>query len=323
MGSPLSMVVMGVDHLDSSIDFFHGIMGFDALWRGTLSGPNDHRFWALDPETHSDAALIGLADEDYGRILLIDCRSPNKMRIRPESYKSTLGLYNLNFYVENCFSAVEALSDQGIDFWSSPAKPNIDEDVGGTIEAVFEGPSGVAINLVQLVGGRPDTMIGRLREQISKHASSVKGFTPVSTSTVSVKQADRAFAFYHDILGMQLIIDQVSSNPAANAMLGRPRDAESRVMILDSGHAYGKILLSQPINYHLHDVVPDAHLPNIGYVAQSFFVSDLREACHRTLELGGKIEAPPVLISVPHTKNRDCALVRCPGSGALVQLIAK
>ena len=322
MGTPFSMVVIGVDGLTDSVQFYQDVMGLDVLWQDSLKGPGFTDFWKLDAGMEADAALLGLDAEEFGRILLVDCKADNKVMIRPSDTKSILGLYNLNFHVDDCFAVVDVLRKQGIEFWSEPVKPDLDEEQGGTIEALFDGPAGVAINLVQLIGGRPDNSIGQLREQLSNHAQSRTGFTPVATSTLAPKDGDPAVAFFKDTLGMFPAIDQVLGNPATNAMLGRPEDAQNRIVFLAPGHVFGKILLSQPVNYEVNDAVGRSHLPNIGYLAQSYVVDDLNDVCAQAKALGGEIKTEPMNIDVPGLGKRQCALITCPGSGVLIQLIA-
>ena len=322
MGTPFSMVVIGVDGLEESIQFYQDVMGLDVLWCDALKGPNFTTFWNLDAGMEAEGALMGLESEEFGRILLVDCKADNKVMIRPPETKSILGLYNLNFHVDDCFAVVDVLRKQGIEFWSEPVKPDLDEEQGGTIEALFDGPSGVAINLVQLIGGRPDNSIGQLREQLSNHAQSRTGFTPVATSTLAPKDGDPAVAFFKDTLGMFVAIDQVLGNPATNAMLGRPEDAQNRIVFLAPGHVFGKILLSQPVNYEVDDAVGRSHFPNIGYLAQSYVVDDLQDVCAQVKDLGGEIKTQPMDIDVPGLGMRESALVTCPGSGVLIQLIA-
>ena len=321
MGSPFTMVVVGVTSLSEATSFYDEIMGLDALWTGALEGESFTKHWGLPQGTSAKAALIGLEPEEYGRILLVECDGADQQIIRGPSTRSISGHYNLNFHVEDCFAAVDALRGKGIEFWSEPVKPDIDESQGGTVEALFDGPGGVAINLVELTGGGANTSIGQMRAQLANHAQSRAGFTPVATSTHAPKDGDPAVAFYRDVLGMNVVIDQVLGNPATNAMLGRPEDAQSRIVFLEAGHVFGKIVLSVPVNYDVEDGVPRAVLPNIGYIAQSYVVPDLSGAVAQTKDLGGSVFSDALDLEIPGLGVRSAAIVTCPGSGALIELI--
>ena len=321
MGSPFTMVVVGVESLSEATSFYDEIMGLDALWTGMLEGDGFTRHWGLPQGASAKGVLIGLEPEEYGRILLVECDGADGQVIRGPNTRSISGHYNLNFHVEDCFAAVGALRQKGIAFWSEPVKPDIDESQGGTVEALFDGPGGVAINLVELTGGGADTSIGQMRAQLANHAQSRTGFTPVATSTHAPKDGDPAVAFYRDVLGMNVVIDQVLGNPATNAMLGRPEDAQSRIVFLEAGHVFGKIVLSVPVNYDVEDGVPQAVLPNIGYIAQSYLVPDVPGAVAQTKDLGGSMFSDVLDLEIPGLGARNAAVVTCPGSGALIELI--
>ncbi len=321
MGVPFSQVVIGVENLADAISFFDSIMGLDTLWQGRLDGEAFTTHWNLPAGAAADAAVIGLDEEPIGRILLLDFGG-DRETVRAAAARSVYGLYNLNFHVDDCFKAVERLREVGIDFWAEPVKPDIDESQGGTVECFFDGPGGVAINLVELTGGGPETTIGQMRVALESAPQSRTNFTPVATSTHAPKEADPALAFYRDVLGMAVVIDQEMGNPATNAMLGRPENALNRIIFLNPGHLYGKIVLSQPVNYEVEDAIPRAAPPNIGYLAQSFVVDDLDNACVQVKNLGGDIISDAMVCDLPGMGSKRTALVTCPGSGALIELIA-
>ena len=70
------------------------------------------------------------------------------------------------------------------------------------------------------------------------------------------------------------------------------------------------------------DAIPRATPPNIGYLAQSFVVEDLDGACAQVKDLGGDIVTEAMDIDIPGMGLKRTALVTCPGSGALIELIA-
>ena len=91
---------------------------------------------------------------------------------------------------------------------------------------------------------------------------------------------------------------------------------------MQGNHMFGKIALSQPLNYECHDMVSDGIAPNIGYIAQAFEVNDLRISEKAISDLGCEIYNQRRLIDFPGLGEIEIIMVKAPGSGAL-QLIFK
>jgi len=66
--------------------------------------------------------------------------------------------------------------------------------------------------------------------------------------------------------------------------------------------------------------VPDAVPPNIGYLAQSFQISDPQQAMQACEALGAEVFSPPGQIDLPGRGACQAFIVRNPGSGALQEL---
>ena len=80
---------------------------------------------------------------------------------------------------------------------------------------------------------------------------------------------------------------------------------------------FGKIALSQPINYQCHDMVGDAIAPNIGYIAQVFEVVEIDYCISEINKLNCEIYSEKEEITFPGIGNVTSICVRNPGSGAL------
>jgi hypothetical protein len=92
---------------------------------------------------------------------------------------------------------------------------------------------------------------------------------------------------------------------------------------MQGNHMFGKIAVSEPLNYldQCQDLQPAAHAPNIGYLAQIFEVRDLARSLAAAAASGAEPVSSRALANVPGLGARAQALVRNPGSGALMWLL--
>ena len=117
------------------------------------------------------------------------------------------------------------------------------------------------------------------------------------------------------------MIDDVLDKPETNHFLDRPKGARTRATFMTSTHPFGKIALSHPLNYEAPTKGDLAVAPNIGYLAQSFLVPDLNGALKVCADIGADVYSAPVEIELPGEEPCTAAIVRNPGSGALMELI--
>ncbi|MEM7283724.1 MAG: VOC family protein, partial [Pseudomonadota bacterium] len=211
-------------------------------------------------------------------------------------------------------------SDRGFNFWSSPVQHDFGEQVGQPIEVVFDGPDGVAINPVQLESLKADSLIAEMRGYVEQYGRTSKGFTPVVTSAHFVRDIDAAVEFHEKVLDMRLTIDKELTAPESNHFLGLPEDARTRTVFVQGAHMFGKVCLVKPLNYDCSDMVPLASAPNIGYLSQLFRVPDMDRALAACKDLGVEFFSQPARTEFPSLGQTDIAMVRHPGSGALIQV---
>jgi hypothetical protein len=245
---------------------------------------------------------------------------PNRTLVRSEEVRRATGLFNLNIYASDMAKDYEKLKSQDFNFWSQPARNNFGPAVGETLEAAFDGPDGVVINLIQLLSNDPKTVIGHIVKFIDEYGRTPTGFTSVVTTAHGVLDMEKALAFYYGPLHMTLFIESVLKGAVTNRGLCLPEHCETRSVIVQGAHEYGKIALATPINYEVPNLVADAVPPNIGYLAQSFQVSDLTEAAKACAAVGAESFTAPMNIDLPGRGKCASLLVRNPGSGALQEL---
>jgi len=330
-GSPLALAVISCLRLETSLEFYRDQIGLDAgpveLWHGA----DFERLWQLPEGSRARSCLLGQGASNVGRVMLLefDVRSLadelQREPIQREPHSRVFGLANLNFYARSIETAAAEIIARGGQPWTEPTRHSLDAAVGNPIEVIFDGPDHLAINLVELTGRDPSTRIGQMRAYVESAGYTHRGYTPIVTTSHVVRSLAAAREFYEQVLAMGVLIDDELRAPHVNRFLRLPDDAITRVMFMQGGHMFGKIAVSEPLNYagRCEDLRPRARAPNIGYLAQGFEVGDLDAAQRACLRLGVEVAAPRRVIEVPGLGRREQLLVRNPGSGALQWLFQK
>ena len=330
-GSPLSAAVLSVASLRDSLAFYCDVIGFEAAPTVEWFGPAFETLWQLPRGASAQAALLTANRCPVGRILLLefsrragDVELPAPERIQAASNSQVIGLANLNFYCRDVHAAVAQLTSLGYEFWSDPTQHSMTASVGNPIEVLFDGPDGVAINLVQLAGDDPATRVGQMRAYVESQGYTAQGFTPVVTTSHVVHSIPKARAFYERVLRMGLLFDDTLSASQANAFLRLPSYSRTLLNFMQGNHMFGKLALSQPLNYEGHcvDLRARAHAPNIGYLAQIFEVTDFEQTRAACASLKCEVLVGLLRTDIPGMSRRAVSVVRNPGSGALQWLIS-
>jgi catechol 2,3-dioxygenase-like lactoylglutathione lyase family enzyme len=331
-GAPLAIAVVSARDLEVSTRFYADVIGLDAGEAMRWSGPAFERLWGLPDGAAAQCRLLGAGSSPVGRLLLVEfderslpagtVREP--IHLRADSQQ--IGLANLNFYDADIRATTARLKAAGYVFWSEPTQHSLTAGVGNPIEVVFDGPDGIAINLVELASTDPATRVGQMRAYVERHGRTRTGFTPVVTTSHVVRSIARARAFYERVLRMGALIDEELSIDRVNAFLRLPQGARTHITFMQGNHMFGKIALGEPLNYAdaCVDLRPRAHAPNVGYLAQAFepgSAAALEAALRACRELDVEFVAGPEVAELPGLGRRTSAMVRNPGSGALQWLL--
>lgn len=319
-GMPVSVVVIGVESLAASLEFYAGTLGLSVVEERSWQGTDFERYWRVPAGTTARCAFLGQGADPVGRIQLMEFAAAGRKRVRSPEVRRANGLFNINIYASDIRQDHQRLTAQGFRFWSEPAYNSFGPVIGETMEASFDGPDGVVINLVQLLTEDPATVIGRIHSFVSAYGRTPTGFTPVVTTAHTVYDMDKALAFYYGPLHMSLFVESVLQGEETNRALSLPADARTRSVLVRGDHEYGKIALASALNYEMPDLVPAAVPPNIGYLAQSFQVPDLDEAIRGCAAVGAATWSGPAELDLPGRGRCRATVVRNPGSGALQEL---
>jgi catechol 2,3-dioxygenase-like lactoylglutathione lyase family enzyme len=320
-GAPgLGWAIVGTASLEAFVEFYSGQLGMDASRPAELGGEAFERHWGLPPGSRARSVLMSVGSSAVGRVLGIEFAARGRRWVADESRGPFIGYWNLNFYVDGIVEACERLAAQDFPFWSRPISHQVGQGAGAPTEAIFLGPDRVAINLVEL-GGATGSTVDELRQETAALPRSRTGYSQVATTAHATRDLAAALAFHREVLGLWPTIDTVLESPAVNELTGRPREARTRVVWMRGAHPYGKVALSQPLNYALADRASDTSAPAIGYLAQGFVVPDLARALERAAACGAPRLGEPDAVALAAGPPVRAALLRSPGSGALVQLV--
>ena len=300
----LNLVIISVKNLEESLHFYTNTIGLSHNPIEEFDNNEIKKFWSVSEETKIRQALCFRKNSEIGQILLIEFSNQEKTYIKADQDSGMIrGLWNINFYVENILKSLKLLKSRGFNPWTDPSLHRIGEIVSPT-EVIVEGPDRIAINLVQL----PE--------------STKFGFTEVVTTSHCVHSTADAASFYQHVLGMRVMFQDTMKSVESNSFLRRPIDAETQITFLRGNHNYGKIALSEPLNYQVPNRIDFARPPNIGYFSQGFFVDSLDQTIQDCKELNAVLWENS-LIKIGNYGKCNSILVECPGSNALIALLEK
>jgi catechol 2,3-dioxygenase-like lactoylglutathione lyase family enzyme len=324
-GSPLAAAVISCQRLEISRAFYCDVIGFDAGPVEDWAGSAFEQFWGLTPGTRARTCLLTACGSPVGRVFLIEFAAPQRELIQVTPNSQVFGLANLNFYTADARAAVAELRALGYRFWTEPTQHSLNAGVGNPIEVIFDGPDGVAMNLVELATADPQTRIGQMRAYVERHGRTRRGYTPVVTTSHVARLLAAAQRFYEKVCGMGALFEDVMSADRVNAFLRLPEGGRTRIVFMQGNHMFGKIALSEPLNYaeRCVDLRPRTHAPNIGYLAQVFEVRDVAASQRAAGELGAEIVRELHAGEVPGWGPCQQFLARNPGSGGLMWLLQR
>lgn len=329
-GSPLAFAVVSCSDLDRSLAFYRDLIGLDCAEQREWQGEAFESLFELPAGSRARSAMLGVDGDPVGRILLLEFAGADVAAVRPvrvmrESHSRVLGLSNLNFYVRDAVAASEQLARHGFPPWTPPTRHSFDSGVGNPVEVLFDGPDGLSINLVELASTDPATRVGQMRAYVERRGFTRTGFTSVVTTSVICGDIEAMREYCERVLRMGVLIDDELSAPHVNAFLRLPAQARTKIKFMQGNHMFGKLALSEPLNYRDEcvDLVRDAHAPNLGYLAQGFELDDLGHAAREIAALGLKVSFADDALALPGMGTRAVRVLRAPGSGAVHWLVSR
>ncbi|MCL5961650.1 MAG: VOC family protein [Chloroflexi bacterium] len=139
--------------------------------------------------------------------------------------------------------------------------------------------------------------------------------TGVHHSSISVSDGDRTLAFYRDLLGLPVLVDEVRASEAQDKILG-VAGSRIRVIMVKAGHDVIEFIqYIQPSGGLFDRKNWDAGSPHFA-----FEVSDVDAAYEALAEKGARFFNPPQTLSGGRLEGYRCAYFSDP-DGVTVEII--
>ena len=313
----LNFAKLCVENLDQSIEFYSGIIGLEASPIFEYEA-EENNIWNVPEGSQIRQSICRREKSEIGQLLLIEFPNLKGRYIRSDLNGGMIrGFWNINFYVKDIFKSVEALESKGYFSWSKPTEHQIGDKVGNPIEVIVDGPDGIAINLVQLPKNSENESIQEMCEFFNTNGTTAKGFTEIVTTSHCVSDTQAASEFYSRVLGMHEMFSDELSSKGSNQFLRRPDDGKTLITFMQGSHFYGKVALSEPINYSVPNNISNACPPNIGYFGQGFIISDIQKVISEN-DLNNSEQC---FIHLEQDHDLKAVRLECPGSQALIYLL--
>ena len=169
-------------------------------------------------EDPTAALWWGVDKQDYVQMEFWQYSQP-LARPRPHEWKPCdIGYTRMGFVVDNFDATISALANWGIGTLTPPMGPS------GNRRAAFQDPDGILIELIE-----QDPLLGSTRDP--RWADST---TSIRSISLSVPDIERAYRFWIDTIGLEVISPDTLHTPEMEAIWGLP-DAKSELFLARAG----------------------------------------------------------------------------------------
>jgi predicted enzyme related to lactoylglutathione lyase len=259
--------------------------------------------------------LLRAPGDPRGRIRLVRFDGVDQALIRPSQRTwDSGGIFDLDMFSKDVRALyAELVVKHG---WTAFGEP-VDYVIGefDVAQVVARGPDG--LNLAVIQPHKPPLFDLPEFDRLSR----------VFNSTQLVADLDRAFAFYRDILGWQVLIHEEVTGvvePGAD-VLGLPmplaRESLRRVAIVHpKGRNDGSVELIAIGGVEGHDYAERAVAPNVGLLALRLTVENARTEAAAIVARGGTLYSPPTNLDLAPFGPATVFSVRAP-DGAILEFV--
>ncbi len=239
--SAIEYCTVGVSDMAAALALFHGKMAL-SIERDYAASPSLIAAWGLPPETAIRLVELSNKGHPAGKLRLAQYTPAATQKVRIHDGPGThdgpadIGPKAIDFYVDDPIRPIyDALVAEG---WPTRAEP-VTHQVGDMIseEFVFWGPDGVPILL----------MVGHKHRDDHLRPGCLDGvdYSEIATISIIAEDLNRTRAFYGDVLGLQLLVDEVSDPEnvdLANKLTGTAGTGIDWLVWAGEGEPSGKYL---------------------------------------------------------------------------------
>lgn len=303
MVSASEYVMIGVSNMDEALSLFHDTMQL-TVEADYFASASLKQAWGI-PELRK-AHIVELSCRGYpaGRVRLISYDPVPEQKVRvhhgdgPHDSATDIGCKAIDFYVNDPIKIrYNEIIDAGYETRSEPVLHEVGDNISE--EFVFWGPDGVPLLL----------MVGHKHGSDQLRAGSPNGpYSEIATVSVVGADIDRTCAFYTDILGLKLIIDNESTPDfveLVNKLTGTPAGTNIHWHLFASAdEASGKILVVHFPGAEAKRLSGRMRPGHLGFSLLSHSVDDLG-ALHDDLSAAGYgIMTPPTEVDYAGSRKR-------------------
>jgi catechol 2,3-dioxygenase-like lactoylglutathione lyase family enzyme len=222
-------VTVGVADLDKALELWVDTFGFEELAGSEGEDAELATLWKILPTDIKRQALLGMPGSQYGKLHLVEFTEPGPP-VRQGAQVFDLCPKNLDIYVRDLPARVKEMQAKGISFRN--AEPSEVTAPDGTVFREIHMPGHDEINIVLL------EVIGK------EMVFSQQGFAGIGPLIAIVDHVDIEKKFYDEVMGLDILNDNILEGPEIERMIGLPPGAKLDVSIWgDKTESLGQIEL--------------------------------------------------------------------------------
>ncbi len=267
-----SSVTVGVADLDKALQLWVGTFGFSELAAQDGEDAELAALWRILPSDIKRQALLGMPGSNYGRLHLVEFTEPGPA-VREGAQAFDLCPKNLDIYARDLPARVKEMQAAGYTFRN--AEPSEVTAPDGTRFREIHLPGHDEVNIVLL-------------ELLDKDMDfSAKGFAGIGPLITIVGHAPTERDFYANVMGFDILNDNVLEGPEIERMIGLPAGSGLDVSIWGNAQQpLGQIELIDYRGVQGNDLYPITIPTQLGILHVSYEVADL-EAFKQKLHAAG------------------------------------
>ncbi len=259
--SSWSVVTVGVADLDSALTLWQDDFGFEVAEQ--REGPDAElaSLWNIQADDIAGQALVKTPGIDYGMLHLLEFVDP-KPPVREGALAYDLCPKNLDIYTDDMPKRMAKLREQGREFsndnFSEVTAPN-----GITFREIHM-PSHDRINVVLL------ELMGEALPV------SPAGFSGVGILISIVPNAEAEKAFYRDVMGLDILSDNLLKGPEIEKMVGLPAGSALDVSIWGKANQqFGRMEIIEYQGVRGNNLYPKAVPKSLGILHVTYLTDGL------------------------------------------------
>ncbi|MFW2405262.1 MAG: VOC family protein [Gammaproteobacteria bacterium] len=260
--SSWSVTTVGVADLEVALSLWQGDFGFEIAARRNGPDPELARLWKISPEDISAQALVRTPGIDVGMLHLVEFVDPEPP-VREGALAYDLCLKNLDVYTDDLPRRFAGLRAQGRRF-SNDDYSEVTAPSGITFREIHM-PSHDRVNVVLL------EILG------AALPVSPAGFSGIGMLIGIVPDAAAEKAFYRDILGLDMLSDNILEGPEIEKMVGLPAGAALDISIWGRAESdFGRMEVIEYQGARGNDLYPATRPKALGILHVTYATDDLQ-----------------------------------------------